>query len=119
MQHIFQSTKRAISICSIVLLLITGTLTIFPDTASADGFTPTSNGLTLECLTKDNKILEHTQFQDQGMFQNEDVKAIAAIAGASGATAGLGSEPYLHGLQQHMELWLFWESVQQLLLHFR
>ena len=91
MRHIFQSAKRLISICLVTLLLVTSTLTIFPATARADGFTLTSNGLTSECLPRDKEMLSQAQAPDKEIFQNEDVQAIAAIAGASGAAAGLGS----------------------------
>lgn len=91
MRHLFQSTKRLISICLVTLILITSTLTTFPATARADGFTSTSNGLAPECLPIDQEMLKHAKAPNKDIFENEDVQAIAAIAGASGATAGLGS----------------------------
>jgi hypothetical protein len=43
------------------------------------------------CIAIEKEVVENTKTADNNIFKNEDVQAIAAIAGASSASAGLGS----------------------------
>jgi hypothetical protein len=83
--------KRVISLYLVVLILIFSTLTIFPASARADKIQSISNAQETVCIAIEKEALERAKKAETNILKNEDVQAIAAIAGASGASAGLGS----------------------------
>ncbi len=86
-----QMTKRLISLCLTVLLLIVSSLTISPAPASANEIQNISNIQQTVCIALGKEASEKAKSADSNIFKNEDVQAIAAIASASTAGAGLGS----------------------------
>lgn len=84
-------TKRLLSLCLAALILITSSLVISPAPAKADEIQNTSNTQETVCIAIEKEDLEAAKNADNNIFKNEDVQAIAAIAGSTGATAGLGS----------------------------
>jgi hypothetical protein len=86
-----QMAKRLLSLCLTALLLIVSSLTISPAPASADEIQNISNIQQTVCIAIEKEALESAKTSDTDIFNNKDVQAIAAIAGASSASAGLGS----------------------------
>lgn len=87
-----QMTKRLISLCLTALLFIVSSLTISPAPASANEIQNTSNIQQTVCIAIEKEASGKAKSaEDNNIFKNEDVEAIAAIAGASSAGAGLGS----------------------------
>jgi hypothetical protein len=86
-----QIAKRLLSLCLVALLLITSSLMILPAPARADEVQNISNIQETVCIALEKEALEDAKSADKNMFKNEDVQAIAAIASATGASAGLGS----------------------------
>lgn len=86
-----QVTKRLFSLCLATLLLITSFLTISPAPAIAAEIQNTSNAPETICIAIEKEDLEAAKKADNNIFKKEDVQAIAAIAGSTGAAAGLGS----------------------------
>jgi hypothetical protein len=86
-----QMIKRLLSLSLSALLLIVSSLTISPAPASANEIQNTSNIQQTVCISIEKEALEKTKSADNNIFKKEEVQTIAAIAGASGATAGLGS----------------------------
>jgi len=83
--------RRLLSLCLTALLLIVSSLTISPTPASADEIQNISNIQQTVCITIEKEALEGEKTPDTDIFNNKDVQAITAIAGASSASAGLGS----------------------------
>jgi hypothetical protein len=83
--------KRLLSLCLTALLLIISSLTISPAPASATEIQNISNTQQTVCIAIEKEALEGAKNADNQIFNNKDVQAIAAIAGASGAGAGFGS----------------------------
>ena len=83
--------KRLLSLSLSALLLIVSSLTISPAPASANEIQNTSNIQQTVCIAIGKEATDKTKSADNNIFKKEEVQTIAAIAGASGATTGLGS----------------------------
>jgi hypothetical protein len=86
-----QMIKRLLSLSLSALLLIVSSLTISPAPASANEIQNTSNIQQTVCIAIGKEATDKTKSADNNIFKKEEVQTIAAIAGASGATTGLGS----------------------------
>ena len=82
--------KRLFSLCLAALLLIISSLMISPLPARAAQIQNISTPQETICIHVEKEVLENVKNTDN-IFKNEDVQAIAAIASATGASAGLGS----------------------------
>lgn len=83
-------TKRLLSLCLAALILIASSLVISATPARADEVQNIYNTQKTICIAIEKEASKDVKKTDN-IFDNEDVKAIAAIAGASSASAGLGS----------------------------
>lgn len=86
-----QMIKRLLSLSLAALLVITSSMMISPTPARADEIPNISNAQKTVCLVIEKEVLENAKKADKSIFNNQDIEAITAIAGASGASLGLGS----------------------------